>query len=108
MGHEQPSTMRVSPTKVMDQPQRVRVLYTGSVQGVGFRFVAERAALHAGVTGFVKNLPDGKVEVVCEGPKRQLEEFLKDVRENMYGYISDSAAEWTRARGEFASFEIRF
>ena len=92
----------------MKQNQRIHVLYTGTVQGVGFRFTAERIASRLGVTGFVKNLPDGNVEVVCEGERGSLEEFLGGMRENMRGYISDSQVEWGAAREEFSSFEIRF
>ena len=92
----------------MNQAQRVHVIFSGNVQGVGFRFVTERIAMRMDLTGFVKNLSDGNVEVVCEGEKPRLEEFLDSLKENMYGYISDSLVEWEPSRGEFSSFEIRF
>lgn len=92
----------------MSKVQRIHVIYTGSVQGVGFRFTAERIAARLGVNGFVKNLIDGNVEVVCEGQKDQLETFLKNIKKAMNGYISDSQVDWEPAREEFLSFEIRF
>jgi len=92
----------------MNQAKRIHVLYSGNVQGVGFRFVTERLALKMDLTGFVKNLPNGNVEMICEGEKRRLDEFLEAIKENMYGYISDSRVEWEPAQGEFSSFEIRF
>lgn len=92
----------------MSQAQRVHVQYSGNVQGVGFRFTAERVALQLGVTGFVKNLRDGNVEVACEGSRAQLENFLTGIQDQMSGYISDFRADWEPATGEFSSFEIRF
>ncbi|NQT32764.1 MAG: acylphosphatase [Candidatus Omnitrophica bacterium] len=92
----------------MNQSQRIHVIYTGNVHGVGFRFTAERVARRLGVSGFVKNLPDGTVEAMCEGSEEELKSFLKDIKENMRGYVSDSQIAWRPATGEFASFEIRF
>ena len=92
----------------MSQMQRIHVEYSGNVQGVGFRFAAERIALRSGITGFAKNLSNGNVEIVCEGQKQQLESFLRDVDRSMYGYISDFHVDWFPARGEFSSFDIKF
>jgi acylphosphatase len=92
----------------MEQAQRAHAVFSGNVQGVGFRFTAERLASREGVTGFVRNLPDGRVEIVCEAARDQLESFINGIKEEMYGYISDSQVEWENRRGEFSSFEIRF
>ena len=51
----------------------------GEVQGVGYRFFAQRAAARHQVVGYVKNLDDGRVEVVAEGPPRQVEEFKHEL-----------------------------
>ena len=91
----------------MDRNQRVHVLYSGDVHGVGFRFTAERIAARLGLTGFVKNLSDGTVEVVCEGERGRLEAFLEELRKAMVGYIGDSRVDWGPSRGEFSSFGIR-
>ncbi len=91
----------------MSNEQRIHVLYSGHVQGVGFRFAAERIASSLDLTGYVKNLPNGSVEVVCEGRKQQLNDFLEGVSHNVGGYISSENVQWERACGEFPSFEIR-
>ena len=92
----------------MSQLQRVQVVYSGYVQGVGFRFVARRIASAIGVTGFVENLPNGNVLLVGEGMQGQLESFIADIKKRMSDYISDSCVEWQTATGEFETFEIRF
>lgn len=57
-----------------------RAVVSGSVQGVGFRFFAERAAREAGVTGWVRNRPDGTVETVVEGAEDAVERYLERLR----------------------------
>ena len=56
-----------------------RFLVSGSVQGVGFRYFAERVALRLGVTGYVKNLPDGSVEVYAVGKGAQLDALRSEL-----------------------------
>ena len=92
----------------MGDIERVHVLYSGDVQGVGFRFTAERIALKLGLTGFVRNLPDGGVELVSEGDRRKLEAFLEELNDDMKGYISDSDVRWEKAREDFRGFGISF
>jgi acylphosphatase len=59
----------------------MEVKVTGSVQGVGFRFFVIRRAGHFGLNGWTKNMPDGSVFVVAEGPEPALREFLGALRE---------------------------
>ena len=93
----------------MKRKQRFHILYSGQVQGVGFRFTVEGLASRlGGVTGFVKNLPNGNVEVVCEGDEEQLDELVSRINERMGPYIGDSLIDRRPAANEFASFEIRF
>ncbi len=70
---------------------RKRVLYSGRVQGVGFRFTTRDIARGFAVGGSVRNLPDGRVEVVAEGDEAELKAFLAAV----YEYWSGSIAETT-------------
>jgi len=56
-----------------------RFFISGDVQGVGFRFFAQRAAARHQVVGFVKNLDDGRVEALVEGPAQSVEEFKHDL-----------------------------
>ena len=86
----------------------IHAYYYGMVQGVGFRYSAERAAFLLGLKGYVKNLDDGRVEVYCEGKEDALREFLKKMQSIFKAYIRDTDVEWGEADGETGSFDIRF
>ena len=58
------------------------------------------------VTGYVKNLPDGRVELVAEGERRDLEAFLAAIRKGMEGLIRETAPGWEDATGDLGSFDI--
>ncbi len=88
--------------------KQLHAYYSGSVHGVGFRYTAERMALSLDLTGWVKNLRDGRVEVLCEGREEALKEFLKKLETIFKGYIRDCDIEWTEATGGFDGFDIRF
>ncbi|MBD3296843.1 MAG: acylphosphatase [Candidatus Omnitrophica bacterium] len=85
----------------------MHILYSGNVQGVGFRFTARRTAVRLGVTGFVKNLPGGDVEVVCQGYRGQLEDFIKDLDEAMRGYIRERDVSWQSPETRSSDFGIQ-
>ena len=88
--------------------KRAQVLYTGRVQGVGFRYTAREVACGYEVTGFVRNLPDGRVELVAEGDEEEVEAFLQGIRDSQLGsHIRGEDAHRTAATGEFNRFEIR-
>jgi acylphosphatase len=88
-------------------PIRKRVIYRGRVQGVGFRFTTVSIARRYPVAGFVKNLPDGTVEVVAEGETGRLHEFLEAVADAFAGNIRDAETELLEPTGEFAGFDVR-
>lgn len=88
--------------------KRVEVKYTGSVQGVGFRYTAERLAKAYPITGFVKNLADGSVEVAAEGEESNLQDFLSALRAEMNSRVDKVSLHWFAPTGEFKTFEIRF
>lgn len=88
--------------------QRREVLYSGRVQGVGFRYTVHRLARNYEVTGFVRNLPDGRVHLVAEGQADQLDRFLQDVARTMSGYIRDTTVDIAPTTGQFGEFAIRF
>jgi acylphosphatase len=86
---------------------RLSIWYAGRVQGVGFRFTVKQTAMGFEVTGRVSNLPDGRVELVVEGAKKELEEFQLAVRESgLARFIKDEQTAWGPATGEFRDFEI--
>jgi acylphosphatase len=85
----------------------MRIFYSGRVQGVGFRYTTKNVAMGYEVTGNVRNLPDGRVELVAEGLKEELEAFQQGIRESGLGrFIKDEQVGWEEAKGEFRGFEI--
>lgn len=86
----------------------VHVYYSGQVQGVGFRYTARHMAKSLGLTGWVKNLPDGQVELLAEGEESVLKELLDSIRTELGYYRFDEAADWQPAGDEYKAFEIRF
>ena len=85
---------------------RRHIFYNGRVQGVGFRFTAQRIAREFAATGWVRNLPDGRVEMMVEGSE-EVEGFLTRLAESMSENI-DFVEQYVEAEtGEFNAFEIR-
>ncbi|HLY31479.1 MAG TPA: acylphosphatase [Ktedonobacterales bacterium] len=92
-----------------DQIVRLNARVRGRVQGVGYRFFAQRHASAQGVRGYVRNLPDGSVEVVAEGPRPALERFLDALQVGPHGTgVSDVVVAWEAAQGMFVGFQIRY
>jgi acylphosphatase len=89
-----------------DDHRRFTVHFSGTVQGVGFRYTTERVARRFAVTGYVRNLPDGRVEAVVEGAPAEIDLFLKTLDETMAGYIRGREVAEGPATGEFAGFRI--
>lgn len=85
----------------------MKIFYSGRVQGVGFRYTAKTVAAGFEITGCVRNLPDGRVELVAEGDGAELEAFRAAIRGTMLaGFIRDESVEWADAQNEFRGFEI--
>ena len=86
---------------------RVRILYSGQVQGVGFRYTAKSAAAGFEVIGVVRNLPEGQVELLAEGTREELEGFRQAIREaGLEHFIRNEDVCWSEAQGGFRGFEI--
>ena len=83
------------------------IRYAGRVQGVGFRFTVKSVATQFDVTGFVRNLPDGQVQLVVEGAPGEVGGLLDAVRVEMSPYIRDVQETIRPASGRFRVFEIR-
>jgi len=86
---------------------RIHVFYSGSVQGVGFRFTAVDIARKLGVNGWVRNLSDGRVEIIAEAGRDKLNEFADNIKGYFKEYISDIDLKKEPATGEFNSFSIK-
>ncbi len=88
---------------------RLEATVTGLVQGVTFRWFTQRSASGLGLTGYVRNNPDGSVQVVAEGPRLVLEQLLADLKVGPSGAIvEDVETRWSAARREFNRFQIRY
>ncbi|HCC68886.1 MAG TPA: acylphosphatase [Nitrospiraceae bacterium] len=88
---------------------RAHLLINGDVQGVYFRANTRNKAQSLGISGWVRNLPDGKVEAVFEGPKVMVEEVVKWCHEGPPGArVTGVDVRWLEYKGEFMSFDIRY
>lgn len=85
----------------------MQIFYSGHVQGVGFRYTAKTVATGFEVAGLIRNLPDGRVELVAEGDRGELEAFRDALRgAGLAGFIRDERVTWADAKNEFRGFEI--
>jgi len=85
-----------------------QITYSGNVQGVGFRVTTQSIARRYDVGGYVRNLPDGRVEVVVEAASSELDRFLGELAEQMAGHIRSARCCRRPALGQFAEFSIRY
>jgi len=91
------------------EPARAHLLISGRVQGVCFRAYAEEEAQSLGLKGWVKNLLDGRVEVVCEGEKDDVERFVEWCHNGPPGArVRDIDVSWETVGGEFDAFTIEY
>ncbi len=93
----------------MGDRARILVRVHGVVQGVGFRHFTRRLAESYGIEGYVRNVPDGSVEVVAEGDTQVLKAFLDEVRIGpRFGSVSRVDVEWQEAKGDLSGFTYAF
>ena len=86
---------------------RLQILYEGRVQGVGFRYTVKTLAQGFEVTGSVRNLLDGRVELIAEGDRQELVAFQEAIREAGLGaFIRQEQVIWEEPRGGLRGFEI--
>ena len=88
---------------------RVRILVSGMVQGVSFRYYTQELAQRLGVHGWVRNTHNGRVEAVFEGEKETVERMLNFCRHGPSGAgVTNVKVKWENYRGEFSGFEVRY
>jgi acylphosphatase len=86
---------------------RARILISGLVQGVLFRRGIADLAIQLGVTGWVRNLPDGSVEVICEGDKDKLDKVIQFCHIGPSGArVRNVVVDWFDFKGDFRGFKI--
>jgi acylphosphatase len=97
----------VSSKAPAEKRERMTVFYSGRVQGVGFRYNAKSVAAGFEVTGTVRNLLDGRVELIAEGNRAELEAFRAGIRDSgLTGFIRDENVLWSDAKSDIRGFQI--
>lgn len=92
---------------LMSMKARARIIISGIVQGVFFRFNTMKKAREYGVNGWVKNRRDGKVEVLCEGNKDEIQRLLNWCRKGPEGaFVRNIEVLWEEYIGDLESFQI--
>ncbi len=84
------------------------IIFFGRVQGVGFRFTAQRIAGRYNLTGFARNLPDGTVEMLAQGRSDEINGCICDIQESFAGYIRDTKIEEVPLNTAYKDFKITF
>ena len=89
----------------MDQIAK-HIIFTGRVQGVGFRYTTYRIARGYDVAGFVRNLSDGTVEMLAQGPADEVDRCIREVQDSFAGYIQDARIEQVPCNPRYSDFGI--
>ena len=97
----------VSDTHVQDSVHRRTCYFSGRVQGVGFRYTVHNLAMPHNVRGYVRNLPDGRVELVMEGPESDMDQLVDAIRRKMSPFIRRVDTHVEPARNTFTGFSIK-
>jgi len=84
------------------------IIFSGRVQGVGFRFTARRIVEGYGLRGFVRNLPNGTVEMFAQGDANDVAQCLRDIGEAFAGYVRDAKIEDASPNARYDGFSIAF
>ena len=84
------------------------VIFIGRVQGVGFRITALRMAQRHQLTGFVRNLPDGTVEMFAQGPAQDIDGCIQDIKEYFGDYLRETRIQEIPTDPKYRDFRISF
>ncbi|MHC4462228.1 MAG: acylphosphatase [Planctomycetota bacterium] len=84
------------------------IIFIGRVQGVGFRFTAFRIANRSQLTGFVRNSPDGSVEMLAQGSSDDIDNCIRDIEESFTDYIRETKIEEIPTNPQYTDFKITF
>lgn len=87
---------------------QAHIFYSGRVQGVGFRFTVQQYALDLGLTGWVRNLPDGRVEVLLEGDNGTIEQLMNSIERYFGSSIKNKQVAFEKSQGRFKDFQVAF
>jgi acylphosphatase len=91
----------------MASRKQAQVFFSGRVQGVGFRYTIKKIAAGFEVVGTVRNLPDGRVELMAEGSEVEVQAFLEAIAmSELAGFIKEREVKWSAAQGGYPYFQI--
>jgi len=85
-----------------------RIIFIGTVQGVGFRFTANNIARRHQLAGYVRNLPDGSVEMLVQGDSDDIDSCISSIEKSFAGYIQDKSIEDIPPNPSWKDFRITF
>ncbi len=88
--------------------ETAHIYFSGRVQGVGFRFTCRSLAIKHSIKGWVRNMPDGRVELLAQADSEKIIAFLNDLRKEFKGYILNEETEWLKPEEDYKDFGIRF
>jgi acylphosphatase len=83
------------------------IVFSGQVQGIGFRYTAHRIAVRNNLTGYVRNTPDGKVEMHAQGHPDDIDDCIADIKETFASYIRNVDIKNASFCSDYDSFMIR-
>ena len=84
------------------------IIFTGRVQGVGFRFTAHRMACRNQLTGYVRNLSDGTVEMFAQGSAGDIDDCVEDIQQSLIGHVRETRIEEVPPDPRYTDFKITF
>jgi acylphosphatase len=84
------------------------IIFSGRVQGVGFRFTAHRTAGRYRLTGYVRNLPDGTVEMFAQGATQDIDYCIRDIQDSLAGHVRETRAVEVPPDPTYTDFRITF
>ena len=84
------------------------VIFKGHVQGVGFRYTCRDLASRSSVTGFVRNLPDGTVEMLAQGTPAEIQALIEEIQDHFNGYLRDTRTTERPVDPRYADFRIAY
>lgn len=87
---------------------QAHIFYSGTVQGVGFRYTVQMFATKQGLNGWVRNLRDGRVEIIVEGEKEDIIALMKAIESRFEGFIREKLVNYNPPTGEYEEFSVRF
>ncbi|MCX5643096.1 MAG: acylphosphatase [Phycisphaerae bacterium] len=95
-------------TRARREQTAKHVVFRGHVQGVGFRYTARQIAQQYNAAGFVRNLPDGTVEMFLQGPDRDIDNCLREIQDFFAGYLRDTQIEEAVYTPRYTDFRVTF